>query len=236
MDKLSLVLKYLAGAVLIGILSFFTYAGKISADVLVAVITAVFGGLGVHVAGRYSTAEPPVSGDPKQGGFVQPYLLGVLAAISCLCLIAACATTSSTTTTDDSTTTVTTPDLTSVCKNTQSALTVISAVVTAYDDGTAQTISNASTVVADLCTAGGSVDAKSIATLAQTTIPDLITLVKGLDIDTTTKATALAALAVAQMAINTIVTQLDASTTTSAAARAVLHPLALKIHAAQGAK
>lgn len=233
MDKLSLVLKYLAGAVLIGILSFFTYAGKISADVLVAVITAVFGGLGVHVAGRYGAGDETASGDPKQGGFVRPYLLAVLGAISCLFLIAACATSSSTGSSD---TTVTTPDLTSVCKNTQSALTVISAVVTAYDDGTAQTIGNASAVVAELCTANGSVDAKSIAALAQTTIPDLITVVKNLSIDSATKATALAALAVAQVAINAIVTQLDASTTTSAAARAVLHPLALKIHAMRGAE
>jgi hypothetical protein len=230
LDKLSLVLKYLTGALLIGVLSFFTYAGKISADVLVAVITAVFGGLGVHVAGRYGASDEPAAGDPKQGGFVHPYLLAVLGAISCMCLIAACATTSTTTSTD---TTVTTPNLASVCTNTQSALTVIAAVSAAYDDGTAQTIGSSSAVVADLCTAGATVDAASIAKLAQTTLPDLITVVKGLSIDATTKATALAALAIAQVAINTIVTQLDAATTTSTAAKAVLHPLALKIKAAQ---
>ncbi len=233
MDKLSLVLKYVAGLFLIGLLGFFVYLGKVPADVLEVAVFAGLAAIGVHAVGKYGSASGDTgSVDPKQGGFVHPYLLAVLGAISCLCLclIAACATTSTTTSTD---TTVTTPNLASVCTNTQSALTVIAAVSAAYDDGTAQTISSASAVVADLCTAGATVDAASIAKLAQTTIPDLITVVKGLSIDATTKATALAALAIAQVAINTVVTQLDAATTTSAAAKAVLHPLALKIKAAQ---
>jgi hypothetical protein len=234
MDKLSLVLKYVAGLFLIGLLGFFVYLGKVPADVLEVAVFAGLAAIGVHAVGKYGSASGDTgSVDPKQGGFVHPYLLAVLGAISCLCLIAACATTSTTTSTD---TTVTTPNLTRVCTNTQSALTVLAAVSAAYDDGTAQTISSASAVVADLCTAGATVDAASIAKLAQTTIPDLITVVKGLSIDATTKATALAALAIAQVAINTVVTQLDAATTTSTAAKAVLHPLALKIHAAQGVK
>ena len=234
MEKLSLILKYVAGLFLIGMLGFFVDRGKVPADVLEVAVFAGLAAIGVHAVGKYGSASGDTgSVDPKQGGFVQPYLLAVLGAISCMCLIAACATTSTTTSTD---TTVTTPNLTSVCTNTQSALTVIAAVSAAYDDGTAQTISSASAVVADLCTAGATVDAASIAKLAQTTLPDLVTVVKGLSIDATTKATALAALAIAQVAINTVVTQLDASTTTSAAAKAVLHPLALKIKAAQGVK
>jgi hypothetical protein len=233
MDKLSLVLKYVAGLFLIGLLGFFVYLGKVPADVLEVAVFAGLAAIGVHAVGKYGSASGDAGNvDPKQGGFVQPYLLAVLGAVSCMCLIAACATTT-TTSTD---TTVTTPNLASVCTNTQSALTVIAAVSAAYDDDTSKTISSASAVVADLCTAGATVDVASIAKLAQMTLPDLITVVKGLSIDATTKATALAALAIAQVAINTVVTQLDASTTTSAAAKAVLHPLALKIHAAQGVK
>lgn len=230
MDKLSLVLKYIAGFFLLVVLAFFAYAGKISADVLVAAVTAALGAIGVHAVRR--PAAPSVKVDDNgQGGFVRLPLLFFGALVACALIFAGCATT--TTTTGD--TTVTTPDLTSVCKNTQSALTVISAVATAYDTTAATTISNASAVVADLCTAGATVDAKSVATLASTTIPDLIVLVKGLDIDSATKATALAALAISQVAINTIVTQLEASSATSVAAKAALRPVALKIRAAQAA-
>lgn len=155
----------------------------------------------------------------------------LLSAFACVFLLAGCASTS---TTSDTTTTVTTTDLTSTCTNIQSALTVIAAVATVYDDGTAATITAASAVVADVCTSSSSsVSAASLATLAQTTIPDLITVVKSLSIDDTQKAVALAALAVAQVAVNAIITELDSSTTTSSAARAIIHPAALRIKAAK---
>ena len=212
MDKLSLILKYVAGLFLIGMLGFFVDLGKVPADVLEVAVFAGLAAIGVHAVGKYGSASGDGgSVDPKQGGFVQPYLLAVLGAISCMCLIAACATTSTTTSND---TTVTTPDLTKVCSYTQIALTVASTVATAYDATAAATLSAASTVVADTCTAGSTIDAATLGTLANKTLPDLVALINATGaISSADRQKATAALAIAQAAIAVINADIEKTAT-----------------------
>ena len=234
-DRFELILKYLAGAVLIGILAFFTYIGKVSADVLVAVVTATFGGLGVHVAGRAATVNnfATVGSPKKESGFARTQFLGfvlggVMCALAGAAFLTSCATTTSTTTTDttDTTVTVTTVDTTKICNSTQAILTTLKTLSTTLTtiSGYSDVLSSTSTLVSDICASASatSTDATYLTQLSDTYLPDLAAIINASTLDATTKTAVTGSIAAAIVILDALETTLLASDTTSSAAKAVL--------------
>ena len=207
MDKLSLILKYLAGFFLLGLLAFFAYLGKVSSDVLVVTLTSTLGLVTGHTIGKGSgDVTNVINTTDKQGGFVRLPLLLLGSLFACVFFLSGCATTSAIT---GKTPAQIQADIQTAgakfCAVARPTLVTLQALSLAPD--AAASVATAKTVVTTVCVAGAVIAKSDLVAAANTALPALIAAIKASPLSDDDKNTAIVGASVANVAINTAIAQ-----------------------------